>query len=217
MMKIFEEMFHEALAKAMARGEVQQGDVAQATRKALQTFIPGVATVMTNSLKRRAPKMLRDQRVSDAGFAARNYRRWKKPFDLLELMWVVSQEVGQKFNETQRPAAIETNDYQFEALVSLHARALLIAREAICLMHGGFPDGALSRWRSLHEVAVTAVFLRKHDQATAHRYLASFPFAAYRAATQLEKFADRAKMQRVSAQEMGVRRGQCEAFARRCG
>jgi hypothetical protein len=113
---------------------------------------------MLKALKRAAPRLLRQHKVSDEGFARRNFRRWKKPLNLLELLWNCSEKVGARFNQTERPGAIVAKDYQFEALVSLHARALLISREILCLLYGGFPDGALSRWRSLHEIAVTAVF-----------------------------------------------------------
>lgn len=106
----------------------------------------------------------------------------------LSLLWVISEEVGGKFNRFERPAAVMAKDYQFEAFVSLHARSLLIAREILCLLYGG--SGAFSRRRSLHELTVTALFLNE----ISHRYLARFPFACLRAAEQLNDHAVRANM-----------------------
>ncbi|WP_271606233.1 MULTISPECIES: DUF5677 domain-containing protein [unclassified Bradyrhizobium] len=183
----------------------------------LSQFIPAVARDMCKDLKRRKPQLLARGRKSDAGFEKRNFKRWRKPLDLLELLWNISQEVGSKFNETERPDAVAAKDYQFDALVSLHARALLVAREIQCLLYGGYPDGALIRWRSLHEIAVMAVFLKQHDSETSHRYLASFPFTALRAARQLNEHAERANMTPFSEQELAAMRHQCEGFAQRFG
>jgi hypothetical protein len=42
-------------------------------------------------------------------------------------------------------------------------------RRIIGLLEGGCPDGALAQWGSLHEIAVTALFLQKNKQEIAHR------------------------------------------------
>lgn len=99
----------------------------------------------------------------------------------------------------------------------MHARSLLIAREILCMLYGGYPDGALSRWRSLHELSVTAVFLKTQNQEVSHRYLASFPFASLRAAKQLNEHAVRANMTPFTAQEVAAMTARCDAFEARFG
>src|SRR5713101_2870242 len=178
-----QDAFHLAIAEAMAKGDLNESEIENVTEKVVQRALPRVSSLMLKTLKRAAPKMLRKRGGMDAGFRRRNHRRWRRAFDLLEMMWVIAEEVGANFNETYRPEAARNSDYQFEALTFLHARSLLVVREIICLMHGGHPDGALSRWRTLHELAVTATFLGKHGPETAHRYLASHYFNAYSAAT----------------------------------
>jgi Family of unknown function (DUF5677) len=71
---------------------------------------------------------------------------------------------------------------------------MLSASECICLMKGGFPDGALSRWRTLHELNVIAAFLLRTGNETAQRYLVSFEIQALAAAKQMRKYAERSKM-----------------------
>jgi hypothetical protein len=112
---------------------------------------------------------------------------------------------------------VTAKDYQFESLVSLHARSLLIGREILCMLYGGYPDGALSRWRSLHELSATAVFLKTQDQEVSHRYLASFPFASLRAAKQLNEHAVRANMTPFTAQEIKAMTARCDALEARFG
>jgi hypothetical protein len=213
----FQKIFNGLLEQALAADGLREEQAQALPTQILQSFVPQVAQSMLKDLKKKTPGMLRKRKESDAGFERRNYRRWKTPLDLLELLWGISEEVGAKFNQIERPAAVTAKDYQFEALVSLHARSLLIAREILCLLYGGYPDGALSRWRSLHELAVTSVFLRTQDQEVSHRYLASFPFASLRAAKQLHEHAERANMQPFSEQEITAMTKQCEAFEKRFG
>jgi hypothetical protein len=213
----FEKTFHEILEQALAKDGLSQQEFDAMPGLVLEAFAPHAALAMLRELKKAAPKMLRERKQSDTGFEKRNYRRWKKPLDLLELLWNISEEVGGKFNQLERPAAVLAKDYQFEALVSLHARGLLIGREILCLLYGGFPDGALSRWRSLHEIAVMAVFLQRHDQEVSHRYLASFPFASLHAAEQLNSHSERAGMEPFSTQDLAEMKSRCDGFEARFG
>lgn len=213
----FGRTFSKILEQALARGGLTEEDATALPKQILRSLVPQVGEFMLKDLKKKLPSLLRERRKSDAGFERRNYRRWKKPLDLLEMLWIISEEVGGIFNETERPAAVLSKDYQFEALVSLQARSLLITREILCLLYGGFPDGALSRWRSLHELAVIAVFLNDQDQEVSHRYLASFAFVALHAANQINKHAERANMEPFSDQEIKAMVARCNGFAVRFG
>ena len=59
-----------------------------------------------------------------------------------------------------------------EALVELHARSLVLFEEICHLTFGGYPAGATSLSRTLHEVRVTARFLRRFESRLSERYLA---------------------------------------------
>lgn len=119
-----------------------------------------------------APDMLADRRKERAGFERRNFQRWRKAFDLIETIWVSCEELGRAFNQHHRPIAVSEQDYVFEAMTHLHAKALLVTSEMICLLKGGFADGALTRWRTLYEVNVIAALIRQEGQDLALRYLA---------------------------------------------
>lgn len=145
---------------------------------------------LDKTLMKGAPKMLRRRRRTNAGFEKRNLRRWKAAFDLMEVIWVCCEEIGGNFNLHFRPQAFEEQDYEFEALTHLHARALLVVSEMICLMKGGFADGALARWRTLHEINVIMVLIREHGQDLAERYLAHPHVLAGKDITEDEAAAD---------------------------
>jgi hypothetical protein len=201
------------LRDAFESSGLSEEEMSKAIEDATLEAIPKTTAAMIKALKRHAPKLLRDHRKEDAGFTSRNYRRWRKAFDLLEMMWMLSEEVGSAQNSEHRPDAAKSKDYHFEALTFLHARSLLVTREIICLMQGGFPDGAMSRWRTLHELAVTGAFLQKNKQEISHRYLASRFFASYRAAKDAKQHAERANLEPFSDAEMEEMKKYCDHFA----
>ena len=214
-----QKLFDETLARALASAPttIAESDIPDVAAQILDQMLPQLTAFMLKSFKRAAPKALQREQKDDVGFRRRNYRRWRKAFELLEFMWMISEEVGAKLNEKHRPQAVHDKDYLFEALIYLHARSLLVTREIICLMYGGFPDGAMSRWRTLHELATTASFLGKHGGEAAHRYLVSHVFSSYRAAKQLELYADRANIERFPPEEIDYMKRSCDALALRFG
>jgi hypothetical protein len=118
-----------------------------------------------------ASEILQKNNEDAEAFRKRLNELWKDPFDLLELFLMLSTEAGAKFNRDNRPIALEQNGYVFEALTRLHAKACLIGQEIITLMKNGYASGAHARWRSLHEITVTASFIKDHGNEVAERYL----------------------------------------------
>lgn len=150
----------------------------------------------------RAPGMLRDHRVADRGFERRNFKRWRQAFDIIETVLTIAEELGEACDIEGRDLAVASNSYQFEALSQIFPRAILVGREIVHLLKGGFPDAALSRWRSLHELTVTAMFISANDEMISLRYLAHFDFQARVAAKQHNKYAKRANLTPYSDAEL---------------
>jgi len=148
------------------------------------------AKAIAKDLAFRAPKMLAQWRKETAGFERRNFRRWRKAFDRIEMIWVCCEEVGRNFNQHFRPEAVQSQNFVFEALTSIHAKSLLVAAEMICLMKGGFPDAALTRWRTLYELNVVGTLIVREGQDLALRYLAHADVQAAKAYDGTEGVSD---------------------------
>jgi hypothetical protein len=182
-----------------------------------KNFIVSTANTVRRDLKRKAPAMLAGRRREASGFEKRNLQRWRKAFNLIELIWEVAAEVGNKFNQDLHGQSVARDQaYLFQALVHIHARSMLVASECICLMRGGFPDGALSRWRTLHELNVIASFLLSNGNA-AERYIVSFEIQALTAARQMQRYAERSKMDPPTAEEIAAMEERCNAHVARFG
>jgi hypothetical protein len=78
---------------------------------------------------------------------------------------------GAIFAEQHRKSRAKKGRNQREALLALHMRGCQIAAEIICLMENGYADGAMARWRTLHELAVVALLIQEYGDELAERYL----------------------------------------------
>ncbi len=105
---------------------------------------------------------------------------WKKPLDLLDILLAVSSEFGSNHNDTQRPHAAAERDHVFEVLSLIHARSCQVGGEVRLLLHGGYSDGAMARWRTEYELAVVALFIKKFGNDVAERYLLHESVEAWR-------------------------------------
>lgn len=166
--------FEEALAEVI--GGLKDNEPDEATleniiQEVSDEFVASISDKIYADLNERAAEMLIERREMRRGFVERNIKRWKSGFDLLERMIVISEEIGQAVNNSLRQDAAANNDALFEALITNHARAIVVSREILALMVAGFPDGALGRWRTLHEIAVESAFLKKFGSAAAEGYI----------------------------------------------
>lgn len=196
-MDAIHKFLQEEIDRLIAEGKYSETQIQDAVNQTVEDALPEIVEQMLDSLKRKAPKMIKELRDMTGGFRRRHMGRWRRAFNILEMLYVVCEDVGSEFNTEFRPIAAEHNNFSFQAIVILHARALLVANEILTLLKGGFADGAHSRWRTLHEIAVIGQFLLQQDYKTAERYLMSFNVQLYRSMRQYNEFAEIAGLEPV--------------------
>jgi hypothetical protein len=195
--------FEKLLVEAYENG-ADEDILLEAVGPAYERVRAKTKSIFLPALKRNAAKMLRDRRKQIAGFEKRNFARWREAFDRFEMLVVMVEEIGQEQDLLLRPEAIARQDYKFEALAHLLPRAVLVAREMLCLLKGGYPDSALARWRSLYELSVLGQFIFENDVDIALRYLASFDFRALRAAREYNDHAERGDLLAFDEEELSA-------------
>jgi hypothetical protein len=173
------------LAKNLKHNSIDEFTLTQIVKEVTEES----ASELLNEIKKTASSSLGNLRDENAAFMDRNYARWKAPLDLLTIFIECATELGEAHSLA---GPKDFDPAVFEMLALLHPRALLVSREIICLLEGGFADGALARWRTLHELAVTAAFIRKHGAKVALAYKTSFSISKYKAARQYRDFQLRA-------------------------
>lgn len=158
-----------------------------AIEKATKDAIETIANSMFNGWLEEAPERLAEHRANSRSFESKLRSAWKKPLASLEALIELCLQFGSDFNSEFRPEASHNNDFVFEALTRLHARACQIAGEAYVLLRSGYADGAMARWRTLHEVCVTALYISQEGQKIAERYLAHQYVSEYEQAMVYQK------------------------------
>jgi Family of unknown function (DUF5677) len=152
-----------------------EGALAGAFEKAVTKTGEQLARSLESEVKQWADAATKWTVNVRGGFQERLERTWREPFRryarfrrlaeyILEL--AIAHFGERKLLGTNRLA---------KAMLLLQARACLVAGEVETLMCAGYADGAAARWRTLHEISVTAAFLIEHGEGTADRYLAHFP------------------------------------------
>ncbi|MCV4285363.1 DUF5677 domain-containing protein [Pseudomonas capsici] len=95
---------------------------------------------------------------------------WGKAADQLNILGHLLIEWNGAASELKNGAY--ANSHTALALNRIILRAYNIVGEILVLARAGYADGALARWRSLHEICVIAMFLSKKSDKCAKMYLA---------------------------------------------
>jgi hypothetical protein len=141
----------------------------------LPTIITGVArrtaTSVLKVLKSRWSNERSRQEEDLSGFRERLEDRWSKPVGALGMLLTMVREWCQEAHD--RESSRKRTPEQFRRLlIRLLVRACQVTDEIICLLENGFADGAMARWRTLHEIAVVAASISQHGESIAERYVA---------------------------------------------
>ena len=107
-----------------------------------------------------------------AAFEARLEARWGDALDLADLVVDQAFGSGSWANELLGSLRASGHGERDEALVKLHCKAVMTAREVMVLLRSGYSSGAMARWRTLHEVWVVFLVLIDGDEELSRRYLA---------------------------------------------
>lgn len=187
--KEFERIVAEYAEKA--KGELGLQALEKSVSDSLINILDSTPFKVLDSIKEAALNGgLKERRMMHEGFVERNYARWKEGLDNLGVLIEVCSEAGEA-NALRLGGGELIHDNRFGALMRLHAKGCLVAREIYCLLLNGFPDGAHGRWRALHEISVTAMFLGVCDEETVEKYFLHEHVENYKGAVMHRKFEGR--------------------------
>ncbi|HBT3059150.1 DUF5677 domain-containing protein [Klebsiella pneumoniae] len=185
--------------------------------KVVDNIIPEMVSILKESLANSTREMLAEYRSLSEGFVSRNISRWGDAFDLFETLIVICTESGEEFNKSYRAQAVAENDLVFDLVVRHHARACHIANEILCLLKNGFADAAHARWRALHEVAATAMFIAKHGKECAERFYYHEIVDSYNGMLEHKKYEHRLQAKGPSFEEVAECKEQFDLLIKKYG
>jgi hypothetical protein len=129
-----------------------------------------IGNVLLERLKSEIMGKLELSREIEKEFEAAVFVTWRKPLDLLDLLLNVCLDISNDFT-SEYMSVSSKRDYVREALAKQQANACLVFSEILHLLKSGFPSGALSHWRTLHEIVCVSYFISEHGEDLAKRFL----------------------------------------------
>lgn len=141
----------------------------------ISAVVEGIAKrtskTVLKDLKSRWPEENAQQESELAGFRERLEQRWGKPLGQLRMLLTMVREWTENAHNHESARKKHKNKQLREILIRLLVRGCQVTDEIICLLENGFSDGAMARWRTLHEIAVVTAVISQHGAAIAKRYL----------------------------------------------
>lgn len=147
----------------------------------IQRVIEVLPSVIQTTLKKTGPSFLSMmRRTYPAAIRAdeRRYRHletsiadaWREPLATLAMLIELACRMMRTMDDycAEHPA---TQPKLLEVLARLHIRSVHVARDIHTLLRCGYPDAAMARWRTLHEIATIMCFLSEHGEECAAHYL----------------------------------------------
>jgi hypothetical protein len=128
-----------------------------------------ISEVISNSISEDATEHVRYMREVQSSRAETIENVWGEAIEQLDIMRGMVLEWNNIAMNLHYGPYKEPNTAF--ALCKLVERGYELVGEIVTLIRAGYADGALARWRSLHEVCVIAMFLAKRSDNCAHMYM----------------------------------------------
>lgn len=170
-MSVLNEMIEQlALEFTNEHPDLPEEKITGALSNAIEESLPQVTEMIFNSVIKSVPDILPLNQADVHGFVKRNTHFWQEGLDLLEVLNYINFETGelvwQEWRHTNKNMMCKC-----ELLRRLHVKSCQVATETICLLKNGLADGALARWRTLHESATITVIIAENDDSLAERFI----------------------------------------------
>jgi len=140
-----------------------QATLEEAIKAALDEFAQHAALQVSKEMS----DIRFEQRVHLKAFRQRLWRRWGRGLKLLSVVGQLAAETGAEVTFVAQSTG--KAGPMLTALASIHARGCQVFQEIIVLLRHGFAEGADARWRTLHELSVTALFIAQKGETVAQR------------------------------------------------
>jgi hypothetical protein len=200
------EINNKNLSLELSNLEKERDEIIQEVNNNLEILLPKsakrIATDILKFIHKSSRGTLAQRKKERQKFESNLNRDWRKPLSLLEELLVVCMESCADMNKEWQSETANNDMHKLEVLIRLHARACQISSEILSLLRTGHADGAHARWRSLHEIAIVGLFIGKHDDSVAERYIMHDTIECYKAAIQFQENAKKLGVDQISDEEL---------------
>ena len=217
--ELHELLIETVIAEAVDHGkhQINEADLVKRMKEIAPAFAESAATTILDQIKRDAKVGLRRHRREQQTFERRLQEHWAMPLHLLEITIELAYEVAARTGDRVRAGEISVDKYTFQSLWAIHARACQMSRAIVALLRSGYPDDAHARWRTLHELAAVSLFIGKHGEEIAERYLLHDVVQRRKLARAYKKHEIRANLEPLTEMEIDKIEDEYQSLVRRFG
>ncbi|MBJ7409499.1 MAG: hypothetical protein JHD15_03930 [Phenylobacterium sp.] len=159
--------------------------------RALPGIIGDATKATAKSVLRRLlkdwPEAAEQRQLECDAFLFAHATWWEDALEQLRMLQVMAVEEAQGEARRIQKSRAKTNLAKRDVQFRLHVRICQVGDEILTLLENGFADGAMARWRTLHELVVVALLIYDHDDDLAQRYLDHEVVEAWNAAVMYQE------------------------------
>jgi hypothetical protein len=133
-------------------------------------YIASIAMMRKFRLDQNSEGIDRRLRSRRAAFTRKLRKVWGTALDAYFRAAVYATDLGRGLAPELQSELDSEEPHLALVMLRLHAQACLVAFEVWVLLAAGYAQGALTRWRTLHEIATTMLFLHDHGEDVALRF-----------------------------------------------
>lgn len=168
---VLQEIVNEKIESGASEEEIKEiacpDTISKAVSKLVEQSSDDSAAFIENIMYE---KVLEERAYADE-FLARQNQKWGKAFVTSDVMYICILESAESYTKYVQEVYGHEISFIYYALRSIHARALQIYLEIVCLNKNGFADGAYARWRSMYELSVISAFIKKYGENVAKSFV----------------------------------------------
>lgn len=113
-----------------------------------------ISKIVLKDMKARWPNEQTLQQADLSGFRERLEERWGHPLGQLRMLLTICREWCEWIHKRNVSQKGDPKKKQLQSiLIRLLTRGYQVTDEILCLLENGFADGAMARWRTLHEIS----------------------------------------------------------------
>ena len=130
-----------------------------------------IANLVYKDLAKRWSVESKAQKEDIEQFRGRLEHRWSKGLAKLRMLLTIVREWAQGAHERRQHTNGGKLSRYDDVMLRLHVRACQVTHEIIVLLENGLADGAMARWRTLHEITIVAAIIARFGDEIAERYV----------------------------------------------
>lgn len=169
--KVLQDIVKEKIESSASEKELEEKINPKVFSKSMSELIKQASDDSVAFIEKIMYEKVLDERAYDDEFLARQNQKWGKAFVASEAMYICVLESAETYTEYVGEVHNNEVSFMYHALRNIHARALQIYLEILCLNKNGFADGAYARWRSMYELSIMSAFIKKYGEEVAESFV----------------------------------------------